>query len=292
MENLKNKYRITLIFAFLLSSVLCVAQQQQPKPVNLNKISDNLYEISDGKGASGGLFIGDNGILVIDAKQDEISVKQTLDEIAKITDKPLKYLVDTHSDGDHVTGNQFFPTSVTIISHENCRKEFFLPKRDGSISDWNKPGLLPFIPSITFSDQMDIYFGPQKVELFYFGVGHTTGDAVVYFREQKVAFIGDQVFTGRPQLIHTYKGGNSFEHIKTLNKMLDVLDAEKFFSGHSGMVDRAGVQKHIDEMKGLQNKIKMLIEENKSLDEIKNEFDQNQLTLVETIFNEIKNNKD
>jgi cyclase len=289
---MKNSYSITIIFAFLLSSMLCIAQQQESKPVKLNKISDNLYEVLDGKGARGGVFIGDNGIMVIDAKQEEISVKQTLDEIAKVSDKPIKYLVNTHSDGDHVTGNRFFPTSVTIISHENCRNEFFLPKRDGSISDWNKPELLPFVPTITFHEKMDIWFGMQKVELLYFGVGHTTGDAVVYFPDQKIAFIGDQVFTGRPQLIHSYKGGNSFEHVKTLTKMLEALDAEKFYSGHSEMLDRAGIQKHIDEMKSLQENIKSFIENKKSLDEVKNEFDKSQQTLVETIFNEIKNNED
>jgi cyclase len=272
--------------------MLCMAQQQEPKPVKLNKISDNLYEVLDGKGARGGVFIGDNGVMVIDAKQDEISVRQTLDGIAKVTDKPIKYLVNTHSDGDHVAGNPFFPTSVTIVSHENCRKEFLLPKRDGSMSDWNKPGLLPFVPSVTFNDKMNIYFGSQKVELLYFGIGHTTGDAVVYFPEQKFAFVGDQVFSERPQLIHAYKGGNSFEHVKTLTKMLEAVDAEKFLSGHSEMLDRAGVQKHIDEMKGLQNKIKSMTDKNKSLDEIKNEFDQSQRTLVETIFNEIKTKRE
>ena len=161
-----NKFKISAISAFLLSAILSFAQQQEPKPVKLNKISDNLYEVLDGKGARSGLFIGENGIMVIDAKQDEISVKQTLAEIAKVSDKPIKYLVDTHSDADHVTGNRFFPTSVTIVSHENCRKEFFHAKRDGSASDWNNPELLPFIPSVIFNDQMDLYFGSQKVELF------------------------------------------------------------------------------------------------------------------------------
>lgn len=288
---MRNNCLITLISTFLLASLLCFAQQQESKPVKLNKISENIYAILDGKGARGGLFIGDNGIMVIDAKQDEISVRQTIDEIKKVSDKPIKYLVNTHSDGDHVTGNQFFPSSVTILSHENCRKEFFLPKRDGSSSDWIKPAVLPFVPSLTFSAQIDVYLGSQKIELLYFGVGHTTGDAVVYFPEQKVAFIGDQVFTGRPQLIHSYKGGNSFEHVKTLTKMLANLDAEKFLSGHSEMLDRAGIQKHIDEMKSLQNEIKSMIDLNKSLEDIKNDFDENQATLVETVFNEIKSNK-
>jgi cyclase len=289
---MKNHFSICLTIGFLLSAAFCIAQQQEPKPVRLNKISETLYEVLDGKGARGGVFIGDNGIMVIDAKQDEVSVRQTLDEIAKISDKPIRYLVNTHSDGDHVTGNQFFPASVTIVSHENCRKEFFVPKRDGSPSDWNKPELIPFVPSVTFNDRMDLYSGLHKAELFYFGVGHTTGDAVVYFPEQKVAFIGDQVFTGRPQLIHAYKGGNSFEHVRTLARMLKALDAEKFFSGHSEMLDRAGIQKHMDEMKGLQDKVRSMAGTSKSLDEIKKEFEPGQGALVETIFNEIKTNKD
>jgi len=289
---MKSKYFIITVSALFLSSMLCIAQQQESKPVKLNKISDNIYEVLDGKGARSGIFIGDNAIMVIDAKQDEISVKQTLQEIAKISDKPIKYLINTHSDADHVTGNQFFPTSVAIISHKNCRKEFFQTKRDGSISEWNKPELLPFIPSITFEEQMDLYFGMEKVELLYFGVGHTTGDLVVYFPEQKTAFIGDQIFTTRPQLIHAYKGGNSFEHVKTLTKMLAELDAEKFFSGHSDMVDRAGIQKHIDEMKILQDSIKSMINSDKTLDDIKKEYDPSQGMLVETIYTEIKNDKD
>ena len=139
---------------------------------------------------------------------------------------------------------------------------------------------------------MDLYFGTEKVELLYFGVGHTTGDLVVYFPEQKTAFIGDQIFTTRPQLIHAYKGGNSFEHVKTLTKMLAELDAEKFFSGHSDMVDRAGIQKHIDEMKILQDSIKSMINSDKTLDDIKKEYDPSQGMLVETIYTEIKNDKD
>ena len=80
---------------------------------------------------------------------------------------------------------------------------------------------------------MDVYLGLKKVELWYFGIGHTTGDIVIYFPEEKTAFIGDQYFYGRSQLIHSYKGGNSFGHVENLIKMLETLYAEKFYSGHS-----------------------------------------------------------
>jgi len=215
-------------------------------------------------------------------------VEQTSAEIRKLTDRPIQYLVNTHSDGDHVQGNRYFPDNVIFIAQENCRKEFFLPGRDGKPSEWNKSELAPFIPSITFRDRMDLHLGSKNVQLHYFGVGHTTGDAVVYFPDEKTAFVGDQIFVTRPQLIHSYKGGNSFEHVKTLSKMLEKLDAEKFCSGHEEILDRAAVRAHIDQMTKMQSKVAALKKQGKDLDSTKREFSDNEARLVESIYQEIK----
>lgn len=282
----KNTFFLTLFLVLFFP--LSMAQQREAKPVELKQISERLYEILGGRGAQGGMYIGDNEVLVIDAKMDENSVDAVIAEIAKITDKPIKYLVNTHSDGDHVWGNQFFPQTVTFVAHENCRKEFFHKNRDGNESEWNKPELAAFVPSITFRDRMNIYFGTKIIELWYFGVGHTTGDIVVYFPEEKTAFIGDQIFLTRPQLIHSYKGGNSFEHVKTLTKILETLDAEKFCSGHSEIADRETIKKQINQMKNRQEKIKSLIEKNMPLEDVKKVFEENESRLIEAIYNEIK----
>ncbi len=279
------KTKLSLLFLFILCALN--AQQQERKPVNLKQISESLYEIIGGRGANGGLFIGDNGLLLVDAKMDEISVKETIVEIKKVTDKPIIYIVNTHSDGDHINGNQYFQPSVTIIVHENCRDDFFRPKRDGSESDWNRPEMLHFVPSITFRDKMDIFLGSGKAELWYFGVGHTTGDAVVYFPGEKTAFIGDQLFINRPQLIHAYKGGNSFEHVKTLSRMLETLEAENFCSGHGEITDRRGIQKHIAEMKERQQKVRSLLQQQIELDEIKTHFNEDEGRLIEVIYTEL-----
>jgi len=278
---------IILLLTSILPVSLSFAQQREISPVTINKISDKLYEISGGRGAQGGVYFGSNGVLVIDAKMDKESVDQTIEKIKSIADKPIKYLVNTHSDGDHIWGNQYYPETVIFVAHENCRKEFFHPRRDGTPSEWNKPELEPFIPSLTFRDKMDIYLDSEKVELWYFGVGHTTGDAVVYFPEEKTAFLGDQIFKTRPQLIHFYKGGNSFEHVNTLIKMLETVDAERFYSGHSEMMDREAIRNHIDQMKGRQKKVRALIEEGKSIEAIKSEFEENEARLIETIYREI-----
>ncbi len=285
------KKKITLIFVplfLLLFASYSFSQQTEVQPVEFKKISDRLYEIVGGRGANGGVYIGDNAVLIIDAKMDKTSVDQVIEGIKKITDNPIKYLVNTHSDGDHVTGNQYFPETITFVSHENCRKELFHPGSDGSPSEWNKPELAPFVPSLTFRDKMDVHLGTKRVELWYFGIGHTTGDIVIYFPEEKTAFVGDQIFLTRPQLIHSYKGGNSFEYVKTLTKMLETLNAEKFCSGHSEIADREAIRNCIDQMKKRQEKVKVLIEKGKSFEEIKSEFKENEARLIETIYNEIR----
>ena len=283
-----------LISILLASSALAQPRQQgrrqqrESAPVELKKISDRLYEITGGRGARGGMYVGDDAVLVIDAKMDEESVDQTIESIKSTTDKPIKYVVSTHSDGDHVRGNRFFPKTAIFVAHENCRKEFFHSRREDTPSEWDDPELAAFVPSLTFRDKMNIFLGSKKVELWYFGVGHTTGDVIVYFPEEKTAFLGDQIFLERVQLIHSYKGGNSHEHVKTLTRMLETLDAERFCSGHSEIADRQTVRDHIAQMRRRQEKVKALVEEGKSLEEIKAKFDEDQGRLIEAIYGEVK----
>jgi len=277
-----------LIVVLLLLVSTSFSQRRDSQPVKFRKISSNLYEILGGRGTQTGAYIGDNGVLLIDAKMDKNSADQIIEGIKEITDKPIKYLVNTHSDGDHIVGNRYFPQTVTFVAHENCRNDFFRPGRRGTPSEWTRAELSPFVPSVTFRDKMDIHLGSKKVELWYFGVGHTTGDIVIYFPEEKTAFVGDQIFLTRPQLIHSHKGGNSFEHVKTLTKMLGTIDAEKFCSGHSEMTDRAWIRNHIARMKERQEKVKALMKQGKSVGQVKAEFEQAEGRLIESIYREVE----
>lgn len=284
----KMKTILLFIIAEILFGVLVKGQHQEESPITIEKISDNLFQLIGGRGANAGMYIGDNAVLIIDAKMDEKSVEGIFTAVKSFTDKPVKYLVNTHSDGDHVKGNEFFPEEVVIVAHKNCRKEFFHPGRDGTPSRWADAKLFPFIPQVTFDNQMQIHLGSKTVELYYFGVGHTTGDIVVYFPEEKTAFIGDQVFFGRPQLIHSYKGGNSFEHVKTVEKMLETLDALRFCSGHAEMKTREDIEIHLEEIKRFQQKVKALINEGKKLEQVQSEFTTEESRLAESVYNEIK----
>jgi len=280
-------FKTALPLLFLaFTNIILIAQERETPPVSLDKISERVYQIMGGSGANGGVIIGDEVVLVVDAKMDKESVDQSIEAIGELTGKPIKYLVNTHSDGDHIMGNRYFPKAVTFIAQENCRDDFF-KENFGRESDWGTPEFYPFTPSMTFTDNMNIWLGKEKVELYYFGVGHTTGDLVVYFPEDKIAFLGDQYFNTRPQLIHSNKNGNSFEHVKTLTLMLETLDAETFLSGHSDPVGRTEIEEHILSMVNRQVAVKEAIDQDKSLEETLAEFNENEARLVTSIYNEL-----
>jgi len=277
-----------LLLFLIFTGLILTAQERETLPVTLDKITESVYQIMGGSGSNGGVIIGESGVLLVDAKMTEESVHQTIEAIQELTNKAILYLVNTHSDGDHIMGNRYFPSSVTFIAQENCRDDFF-KENFGRESDWGEPEFYPFTPSLTFKENLNIWLGKDKVELHYFGVGHTTGDVVVYFPQDKIVFLGDQYFATRPQLIHSNKNGNSFEHVKTLTKMLETLDAEIFLSGHSDPVGRADIEKHIQAMIDRQEEVKELISQDKSLDETLAQFNENEARLVTSIYNELQN---
>jgi cyclase len=286
---LKNFSILVLIILF---STAAFGQQSQPAaapaPVVSKQVSPNIYMFTQGRGANTGAYIGEKEVLLIDSKQDSASVAQVLAAIKKLTNNTVTRLVNTHADRDHVFGNRFQPAGLIFIAHENCLKEFFLPSMDGTPSDWNNTALNAFLPSVTYKDRMDIEVGAKPIQLHYFGVGHTTGDTVVYFPDEKVAFIGDQIFTTRVQLIHAYKGGSSFGEVAVLEKMLSTIDAQQFVCGHNDVIDRAAVQSHIAQMKAMQEKVRDLKVKGQSIEEVQKQFGKNQSALIQTIYNEIK----
>ncbi|RLD50579.1 MAG: hypothetical protein DRI97_16845 [Bacteroidetes bacterium] len=283
MKTIKYTEALLLI---LFTNAFLTAQERETVPVSLEKITESVYQINGGQGANGGVIIGESEVLVIDAKMNEESVIQTIVAIKEIADEAISYLVNTHSDGDHIMGNRYFPSSVTFVAHKNCRDDFF-KDNFGRESDWDEPEFYPFTPSLTFKKNLNMWLGKEKVELHYFGVGHTTGDIVVFHPEQKVAFIGDLYFSGRPQLVHSNKNGNSFKYVKTMMQMLEKLDAEIFLSGHSDPVGREEIEKHIQVMVERQSKVKELVRQGLTQEEVLTEFNENESRLVTSIYNEV-----
>jgi len=292
MKNAIKFFFLTVfILIFSLSSSI-TAQQQEPAPVKAAQVKGNIYEVKGGRGANAAFFIGEKEVLVIDAKMTEESAKQMIAEIKKLTSNPLKYVILTHSDGDHVNGLVGFPQDAIIVAHHQTAKDMDAAFKDAKLRS--------YLPDFTFSKKLKLHFGDKTVKLFHFGPAHTSGDVVVYFPEEKVAFIGDLLFLGRDPLIHRHKNGNSFGLVKTLKSILK-LDADTFIHGHGDIASPSDVEGVIKSLEEKQTKIKALIKEGKSLEEIKKFFNvedrpprpgrSRRPGLVETIYLELTEKK-
>ncbi|PYR87034.1 MAG: hypothetical protein DMG18_01015 [Acidobacteria bacterium] len=160
--------------------------QAQARVVDVDKLRDNLYVLRGG-GGNTAIFIAANGVVVVDTKNPGWG-QPILEKIKTLTDKPVTTIINTHTHGDHVSGNVEFPATVEVIVHENTKANMMEMRGATGIPQQGPPtnifkehnGL--GLPKRTFEDKMSIGTGNDRIDLFYFGRGHTNGDAWVLFR--------------------------------------------------------------------------------------------------------------
>jgi cyclase len=220
-----------LIAAGTLSAVVRAVQgppggqANEPKVVEVEKIKDNLY-ILKGGGGNTAVFVTDAGVVVVDTKLAGWG-PAILEKIRTITDKPVTTIINTHTHGDHTGSNEAFPASVEIVAHENTKAN--MEKMDAF-----KGEKAAFVPKKTFSDKMTLLGGKDQIDLYYFGPGHTNGDAWIVFTGPKVVHAGD-IFSGKNfPLIDVKNGGTAVGFPGTLTKAWTGLkDVDTIITGHS-----------------------------------------------------------
>src|ERR1700720_2436197 len=161
-----------LIVAGALSLVFAAQQAQAPKTLEVTKLKDNLFVLKGG-GGNTAVFVMADGVTVVDAKNPGWG-QPILDKIKELTNKPVIRLINTHTHADHVGGNVEFPATIDIVTQENTKAN--MEKMD-IFKQNNGKGM----PKRTFKDKMTIGKGPDQIDLYYFGPGHTNGDAWVVF---------------------------------------------------------------------------------------------------------------
>ena len=198
-----------------IGSMVMVAAQQPPadapKVVDAEKINDSLYVL---RGAGGGgntaVLIMADGVAVVDAKNPGWG-QPILAKIKELTPKPVTVLINTHTHGDHVSGNVAFPASVDFVAHENAK----ISMEQMPIFKESKGNGLP---KRTFKDKMTIGKGADQIDLYYFGRGHTNGDTFVAFPAHRIVHTGDIFASKGVPLIDLNNGGSMAEISETLRK--------------------------------------------------------------------------
>lgn len=198
---------------------------QGPPQVTVQQVRENLYMLQGG-GGNTGVFVTSTGVVVVDAKNPGWG-QAILDAIREITPQPVTTLINTHTHGDHVSGNAAFPAAVDIVVQENTATYM----ADMPVLQENGGAGLP---DRTFADRLIIGSGPDAVELYYFGPGHTGGDAVVVFPALAAAHAGD-LFAGRSlPIIDGDHGGSVLRYADTLRRMHDgISGVDTIINGHN-----------------------------------------------------------
>jgi glyoxylase-like metal-dependent hydrolase (beta-lactamase superfamily II) len=265
------------VLALALAVFPAMAQQTQPaaKPampemaaMTVQQITPSLYLVKGGSGANTAFYVAAKFVIAVDAKMSADAARRMIAEIAKVTPNPLQTLIITHSDMDHVNGLTGFPSGLTILSSDGAKREM-----EEAFKDEKMAALRAYLPSQTYKSSYvlngDLPSGKKyQISLFHFGPAHTSGDTVILFHNEKVAFVGDLAFTGRDPLIHRQKGGTSIGYIATLKKMID-LPADTYLSGHADPLTKDDLRSLLKSMEEKLAKVKELVGQGKTLDEVK-----------------------
>jgi glyoxylase-like metal-dependent hydrolase (beta-lactamase superfamily II) len=200
-------------------------QQQGPKVIEVDKVKDNLFVLKGG-GGNTAVFVTTAGVVVVDAKNPGWG-QPILDKIKELTNKPITTLINTHTHGDHVSGNVEFPATVEVVTQENTKAN--MEKMD-IFKENNNRGMA----KKTFKDKMTLGKGADQIDLYYFGPGHTNGDAWVVFPALRTAHVGD-LFAGKGlPLVDAANGGSVLHYAETVNKGYSgIKNVDTVINGHS-----------------------------------------------------------
>jgi glyoxylase-like metal-dependent hydrolase (beta-lactamase superfamily II) len=228
---------VTLIGALSLSEA--APQNLAPSgsiSIEIQRLKDNLYVLSGGGGNSA-VFVTDLGVVLVDTKPAGSSVT-LLDKIKTITTKPVTTIINTHAHADHVGGNEAFPTSVEIIAQENTRLN--LDKLDMFKGQAN------FLPKLVFKEKMALGSGKDRVDLYYFGRGHTGGDAWVVFPALRVAHAGDMLGPKGLPAVDFANGGSVLEYSETLARAASTLtNVDTIITGHGPLMSMSDFKRYV-----------------------------------------------
>ncbi len=226
--------------------------------IKIEPLQENIFMLQ-GAGGNIGISVGENGVFMIDDQFAPLSEK-IINAIKTISDKPVKFLVNTHFHGDHSGGNANFEAAgAMIVAHDNVRKRLASAKNnDGS-------GL----PVITFSNDATFYMNGNDIFITHVHDAHTDGDALVYFAQSNVLHTGDTFFNGRFPYIDINRGGSLAGDIEAAKKGLMLInDQTIIIPGHGAKATKTDYQNYLNMLKGIYKNVSQAIKDGKTEDEV------------------------
>jgi cyclase len=235
--------RAVVLTIIMVCGLGLAAAQQTPEKIvrDIQNVRGNLYFISGGDtyqvgegrptytGGNVAIFVTDGGVVLVDSMYPGYG-PAILGQVRKVTDKPVTRLINTHTHNDHSGSNTEFPASVEFVAHENTKGHLAKMK---SFQGANAS----FLPKRTFKDKLSIGSGKDQIDLYYFGRGHTDGDAWIVFPAVRAMHGGDMFQRRNMPFIDTGSNGSPTEFAATLKNALNgITNVDRVIGGHTPTV--------------------------------------------------------
>jgi cyclase len=257
-----------IIVAAFLFSTSAFAQDFSKVEIKVDKLSGTVYMLT-GQGGNIGVCVGDDGIVIVDDEYAGLAPK-IIAALNGITDKPIKFIINTHYHGDHTGGNEVFARSGTIIAQDNVRKRMQSGTTFGTRVTPPAPKIA--LPVVTFSDRASVHVNGEDIRATYYPAGHTDGDAIIEFVQSNVIHMGDDFFNGLFPVIDIENGGSARGMLKNVEAVLaKVPDNAKIIPGHGPLGDKAALRAFADMLRATTDAVAAAIKAGKTLDQMKQE---------------------
>lgn len=236
--------------------------------VKAAKVAGNVWVIT-GAGGNIGVSVGSDGIVLVDDQYAPLAPKIEA-ALKTITDRPLRFILNTHYHGDHTGGNEQFGKSAPIVAHENVRKRLASGVTRGG--ETVPPAPAGALPVVTFNDTLTIHLNGEDVRAVHMPHGHTDGDAVIWFTRSNVVHMGDDYFNGVFPFVDRENGGSVRGLIENIEKVLSTVpDNAVVIPGHGALSDKAGLRRFLDMLRATLGIVERGVSAGKSLDQLKSE---------------------
>jgi glyoxylase-like metal-dependent hydrolase (beta-lactamase superfamily II) len=265
---MRTSILLTTALAASLAAASAFAQDFSKVEIKVEKVAGNVYMLT-GAGGNIGVCAGEDGIVIIDDQFTPLAPKIRA-ALKSISDKPIRFIINTHYHGDHTGGNEFFGAEGTIIAQENVRKR--LASGSSVRGNVTPPAAKGALPIITFNDHATVHLNGEDIRAVYFPAGHTDGDSVIEFPAAKVVHMGDDFFNGTFPFVDVQNGGSVRGMIRNVETMVSRIDdATKVIPGHGPLGDRKSLAAFGAALKGTVDVVTAGVKAGKTLDQLKAE---------------------
>ena len=281
LKNIEGYSRITKFSLSYTILVLCMlflldnvpsSQAQKFKDVEIfvNQLDNNGTYMLVGKGGNIGLSVGDDGVLLIDSQFKQLTDKILSAINNRITDKPVKFLINTHWHQDHTEGNEnFVKNGAIMIAHENVRERLNSEQFVDFLNKTFEAFPLNALPTITYNDSITFYFNEDKIDVYHLPHAHTDGDSLIYFNKKNIIHTGDIYVKGRYPFIDHSSGGSIDGIITGIEKIISIIDNKtKIIPGHGLLSNLGELQDYLIMLKDIRQQVLTMVNNGATLNEI------------------------